>query len=62
MMALIIFRLVTISRMIISFCYYDFSQIFKKTIGMTPLQYRQNSTQEDSPLYIKEKFIIEKGK
>ena len=39
-----------------------FSQIFKKTIGMTPLQYRQNSTQEDSPLYIKEKFVIEKEK
>lgn len=29
---------------------------------MTPLQYRQNSTHEDSPLHIEEKFIIEKVK
>lgn len=36
-----------------------FAQIFKKTIGMTPLQYRQNNIHEKAPAHIQEKFIIQ---
>lgn len=38
-----------------------FSQIFKKTLGMTPLQYRQNNVQETNTQEIRKKFIISKN-
>lgn len=37
------------------------SQIFKKALGMTPLQYRQNRIQEPPKQNIQKKFIIKKN-
>lgn len=38
-----------------------FSQIFKKEIGMTPLEYRQSNTQDHNTQDIQKKFVIKQN-
>ncbi len=38
-----------------------FSQIFKKEIGMTPLEYRQSNTQDHNTQDIQKKFVIKQS-